>query len=127
MAIIHIGSREYWRKSAGYTLQSVRVWVDGQDVGVHGLTYSSERSGAIELALAVLDRAGYDPGVDRSQAHWDSAWRDAGHTLSVDMSWVGKRDDAHRAHGSRSNMLLWRVFRDGEWHDARLGHVPASA
>lgn len=118
MAIIHVSARQYWRKSAGHTLQSVRVWVDGQDVGVHGLTYSRERCGAIELALAVLDRAGYDPGVDRSKAHWDGAWRDAGHTLSLDLSWVGKREDAHNTRGSRDDVFLWRVFRDGVWRDA---------
>ena len=116
MAVIHISARQYWRKGAGYTLQSVRVWVDGQDVGVHELTQSRERSGAIELGMKVLERAGFDPGVARPM--WDSSWTEAGHTLALDCTWVGKMSDAHGVHGTTDGVLLWRVFRDGVWRDA---------
>jgi uncharacterized membrane protein (DUF2068 family) len=118
MAIIHVSARQHWNKSAGWTRQSVRVWVDGVDVGAHELTSSRERSGAIELALVVLDRAGFPVDINRSQAYWGEVWERAGHTLTLDMCWVSRKADAHGVYGAVDGVMLWRVWRDGVWVDA---------
>jgi hypothetical protein len=114
MAIVHVNARQYWVKSNGYTETSVSVWVDGEHVGSVGLTYGRDRSTAVEMARDLLKTVGFP--VDFADRHWEESWRDAGHILVVDVSWVGKRKDAYLSN-------IWRVWRDGDWRYAESGWV----
>jgi len=114
MAVIHVNARQYWAKSNGTTNMSVSVWVDGQHIGTHPLTYGRGRSTAVELAMNILETVGYP--LDIMDPHWDMSWEDAGHILAVDVVWVGKRGDAYGSN-------IWRVWRDGAWVHAESGFV----
>jgi hypothetical protein len=117
MSIIQVNARESWDRVNGNTYQSVRVWVDGQDVGTYGMTYGRDRSTALDSAVYVLRAAGFDD-VPTDSPHWNKSWEDLGHVVTVDVCPIGRTKDHYVGTGCKvraGGVHLWRVFRDGVW------------
>ena len=99
-------AREYFDRVNGNTYQSVRVFVDGDTVGVSPLEYGRDSLTALRRAWEILTLAGYPVPDDYRR----EPWRVAGWNVSVDVCPIARKRDAHARTPGRKGIEIWNTY-----------------